>query len=161
MGTTAAGGVVAGFLGISIHVPAMGTTVRTLLGVFHRLSIHVPAMGTTPPRGQERPQDESFQSTCPRRARLHPDGVRRDVPDFNPRARNGHDRHPGGYRTAGGNFNPRARDGHDLAAGCAQSPRLHFNPRARDGHDSRADRSPSGQLSFQSTCPRWARPTHW
>ena len=97
-----------------------------------------------------------FQSTCPRGARLHRDGVKLLPRYFNPRAHEGHD-----VLSSTGllchNFNPRAHEGHDGSwRGVVPGPRIsihvptrgttcgvkyvrnlnNFNPRAHEGHDS-------------------------
>ena len=52
-------------MGVSIHVPARGTTPRACLFRFrHKVSIHVPARGTTA-ESVRRDADEGFQSTFP------------------------------------------------------------------------------------------------
>ena len=100
----------------------------------------------------------TFQSTCPRGARLTHPAVTAIPTNFNPRAHEGHDFVPAQHLQSLGYFNPRAHEGHD-PAGCRchqvtiiisihvptrgttqcngnQSSKHYFNPRAHEGHDS-------------------------
>ena len=60
--------------------------------------------------------NEQFQSTLPRRERLHAMEVRAEYEDFNPRSREGSDSCTELLDGFPNNFNPRSREGSDIGA---------------------------------------------
>ena len=79
------------YLGVSIHVPAKGTTTLFDVSARYRgVSIHVPAKGTTSDISS---QDDTqwFQSTFPRRERPLTASIATQKYCFNPRSREGND----------------------------------------------------------------------
>ena len=117
-----------------------------------------------------------FQSTCPRGARLFRVFFAKRLPNFNPRAHEGHDpyfniikvfmqfqstcprgarlRTASGSAAAGISIHVPTRGTTD--AGASGSAARDFNPRAHEGHDMQSMVSGSSR-GFQSTCPRGAR----
>ena len=162
----------AGYVGISIHVPAWGTTVNGLIDkIATAISIHVPAWGTTI-LGSDLIEDEQISIHVPAWGTTEddvPDTT--PVADFNPRSRVGNDKAAtnmfcqaryisihvpawgttqGAMRKADGtaNFNPRSRVGNDMAACVNLSLFKNFNPRSRVGNDHAASCSAFRLLYF-------------
>ena len=165
--------------GISIHVPARGTTRQTRrLTCRSQISIHVPARGTTSenwgsievvhnfnPRARTghdinpwlKTQGYEISIHVPARGTTQPVAQDSRLRDFNPRARTGHDRVGGGTECGPEDFNPRARTGHDLCRRLIFAIVSYFNPRARTGHDAARKAALTSGKIFQSTCPHGAR----
>ena len=77
-----------------------------------------------------------FQSTLPRRERLHHEPVQicKDI-CFNPRSREGSDAVSLFHYTLINGFNPRSREGSDEAHTAQREVKHGFNPRSREGSD--------------------------
>ena len=125
-----------GGIGVSIHVPARGTT--PMGGVVSWFS------GSFNPRSREGNDVASWLDLLV-------------FPCFNPRSREGND---DGGRYPGTNFigfNPRSREGNDGVTCCISHTCSSFNPRSREGNDRNQSFHTLAYMLFQSTFPRGER----
>ena len=143
---------------ISIHAPAKGATSERGVGSrYPEISIHAPAKGATASE-VVLTFDNEFQSTLPRRERPCTFSASTHQPPISIHA-------PAKGATAIyqldfvqlPDFNPRSREGSDAIALSAASGVSDFNPRSREGSDRQYSNAVYFSSRFQSTLPRRER----
>ena len=144
--------------GISIHVPAWGTTnIHIGCNRSYTISIHVPAWGTTAWYSDSN-ICSGFQSTFPRGERqkhTRPDGI--PGTDFNPRSRVGNDNGTGTTMLTTMLFQSTFPRGERHLQQTTRYWLKYFNPRSRVENDQQTTPVSLQIPQFQSTFPRGER----
>ena len=102
--------------------------------------------------------DKRFQSTPPRRRRRNPASLLRSAMNFNPRLREGGDNNDGETdNTPVISIHASAREATEPSE-LTSTPVSYFNPRLREGGDAFGAMQYTRDRKFQSTPPRGRRP---